>query len=69
MNGTDSQLLTRPTFGFTSEHVPDDSRQPFINKRKLCLIALSSRDRGSAKGMTGDWHPHDSMNKGTWEWQ
>ena len=43
--------------------------QPFINKRKLCVIALSSRDRGSAKGMTGDWHPHYSMNEGTWEWQ
>lgn len=18
-------------------------------------------------GMTGDWHPHDSMNEGTWD--
>ena len=43
--------------------------QPFINKRKLCVIALSSRDRGSVIGMTGDWHPHDSMNEGIWEGQ
>ena len=35
----------------------------------LCVIALSSRDRGSVIGMTGDWHPHDSMNEGIWEGQ
>ena len=33
------------------------------------MIDLSSRDRGSVIGMTGDWHPHDSMNEGTLEGQ
>ena len=40
-----------------------------LAKRKLSLIALSSNDRSSAKGMTADSPPHDRVNGDTWQGQ